>query len=128
MQQLKCLRHIDPHGHMHRKRASSVGSKAADHLGAIGEEGTQEDDSDTETIASNNTTGNQPRDYLSPLWIQDDILKRGEIEHLTQQEEMFWNDLIEKYLYPIDEDKAEKVLLRQNHEEDCEKYNLQIVL
>lgn len=94
---------------MHRKRASSVGSRVADHLGAIGEEGTHDEDSDTETVDSNDTAPHPPRHYLSPLWIHDEKLKNGRIETIPDHEELFWRDLIDKYLYPIDEDTAEKV-------------------
>ena len=36
-------------------------------------------------------------------------MKKGELESISMQEEQFWKDLLEKYLYPIDDDKAEKV-------------------
>ncbi|XP_043252423.1 chitin synthase chs-2 [Colletes gigas] len=102
---------LDPHGHASasRRRASSVGSRSADHLHAIGEEG-QECHSDTETVTSQHTEANREgSNFLSrPYWLSDDGLKKGEIEVLSLQEEQFWKDLLEKYLYPIDEDKAEK--------------------
>lgn len=105
---------MDPHGHTSgRKRASSVGSRTADHLGAIGEDPAEDDDcnSDTETVASQNTDGNRDGvNFLTrPYWLSDDGLKKGEVDVLSLQEEQFWKDLLEKYLYPIDEDKTEKV-------------------
>lgn len=107
-------RAVDPHGHASsRRRASSVGSRtAADTLGAIGEDPAedQECQSDTETVTSQNTDGNREgSNCLSrPYWLSDEGLKKGEIDVLSLQEELFWKDLLEKYLYPIDEDKAEK--------------------
>jgi chitin synthase len=89
-----------------------VGSRSADHLGAIGEDPAEEDgrDSETETIASQNTDNNREPGFPSrPYWLDDEGLKKGEVEVLSMQEELFWKDLLEKYLYPIDEDKAEKV-------------------
>ena len=104
---------MDPHAHISgRRRASSVGSRTADHLGAIGEDPAEDDgrDSETETVASQTTDGNREGNFLSrPFWLDDDGLKNGEVDVLNLQEEQFWKDLLEKYLYPIDEDKAEKV-------------------
>lgn len=96
-----------------RRRASSVGSRTADHLGAIGEDPAEDQDchSEAETVTSQNTEGNrEANNFLSrPYWLSDEGLKKGEIDVLSLQEELFWKDLLEKYLYPIDEDKAEKV-------------------
>ena len=107
------LRAVDPHGVTSRRRASSVGSRTADHLGAIGEDPAEDQDcqSEAETVTSQNTEGNREgSNFLSrPYWLSDDGLKKGEIDVLSLQEEQFWKDLLEKYLYPIDEDKAEKV-------------------
>lgn len=104
---------MDPHGVTNRRRASSVGSRTADHLGAIGEDPAEDQDchSEAETVTSQNTEGNrEANNFLSrPYWLSDEGLKKGEIDVLSLQEELFWKDLLEKYLYPIDEDKAEKV-------------------
>ena len=95
-----------------RRRASSVGSRSADQLGAIGEDPAEDDshDSDTETTASQNTEHNRDVGFPSrPYWLDDESLRTGEVDSISMQEELFWKDLLEKYLYPIDEDKAEKV-------------------
>lgn len=47
---------------------------------------------------------------MNPYWIEDKALKKGEVDFLPQAEIKFWQELLEKYLYPIDEDKNEKVL------------------
>ncbi|XP_014471699.1 PREDICTED: uncharacterized protein LOC106742874 isoform X1 [Dinoponera quadriceps] len=103
-------RAVDPHAG--RRRASSVGSRTADHLDAIGEDPAEDDNSnsETETVASQNTEANRNgSNFLSrPYWLNDEGLKKGEVDVLSMQEEQFWKDLLEKYLYPIDEDKAEK--------------------
>ena len=113
-------RGLDPHGagNSGRRRASSVGSRTADHLGAIGEDPAEDQDchSDTETVTSQNTEGNREgSNFLSrPYWLSDDGLKKGEVDVLSLQEELFWKDLLEKYLYPIDEDKAEKARIAKD--------------
>lgn len=45
----------------------------------------------------------------NPYWIEDSELKKGEVDFLSSAEIQFWKDLIDKYLYPIDQDKAEQV-------------------
>ena len=52
----------------------------------------------------------EKRDHLkNPLWIEDKALRKGKVDFLPANEVQFWNDLLAKYLFPIDEDKAEKV-------------------
>ncbi|KAK0162509.1 hypothetical protein PV327_006282 [Microctonus hyperodae] len=42
---------------------------------------------------------------VNPHWIQDPDIRKGGIEFLSREEELFWNRLIKKYLYPLDMDK-----------------------
>lgn len=52
----------------------------------------------------------EERDNLiNPYWLEDKALVRGVVDFLTGNEIQFWKDMLEKYLYPIDEDKAEQV-------------------
>ena len=44
-----------------------------------------------------------------PYWITDKILMRRKIDFLPETEIQFWNELIEKYLKPIDADKKKEV-------------------
>ncbi|XP_054721541.1 LOW QUALITY PROTEIN: chitin synthase chs-2-like [Uloborus diversus] len=44
-------------------------------------------------------------DLINPYWIEDKDLKRGEVEYLPTAEITFWNDLIDKYLFPIEQNK-----------------------
>lgn len=95
-----------------------MGSRTADHLGAIGEDPAEDGEaSDAETVTSLNTEGNRDgSNFLTrPYWLSDEGLKKGEVDVLSLQEEQFWKDLLEKYLYPIDDDKAEKVKRRANY-------------
>ena len=36
------------------------------------------------------------------------VFSRGEVDYLSGSEIAFWTDLIEKYLYPLDADKAKQ--------------------
>jgi len=47
-------------------------------------------------------------DDINPFWIEDKSLRKGPVAFLSAAEQQFWRDLIDKYLYPIDEDKDEK--------------------
>ena len=51
------------------------------------------------------------RDLLrNPLWIEDEMFAdKGTVELLSTKEIDFWNDLIKTYLFPLIEDKKEKV-------------------
>lgn len=104
---------MDPHGHVSgRRRASSVGSRA-DHLGAIGEDPDEEHNGESEAESEQSQDNERPHDghfpSSRPYWLSDEGLKNGEVDVLSMQEETFWKELLEKYLYPIDEDKTEKV-------------------
>ncbi|KAL7036519.1 hypothetical protein ACKWTF_008831 [Chironomus riparius] len=103
-------RHIDPHvGHHGRRRTASTGSKDH-HLGSVAEVASEEDSSSNEDSESDTSTAPQnERDFLTnPYWIEDAELKKGEVDFLSSAEVQFWKDLIDKYLYPIDQDKAEQ--------------------
>ncbi|XP_070509753.1 chitin synthase chs-2 isoform X2 [Chironomus tepperi] len=103
-------RHIDPHvGHHGRRRTASTGSKDH-HLGSVAEVASEEDSSSSEDSESDTSTAPQnERDFLTnPYWIEDADLKNGEVDFLSSAEIQFWKDLIDKYLYPIDQDKEEQ--------------------
>ena len=56
-------------------------------------------------------------ELINPYWIEDKDLKRGEVDYLSGPEIQFWKDLLDKYLYPIDENKEEQVSIGlTNHE------------
>ncbi|XP_063977240.1 chitin synthase chs-2 isoform X2 [Diachasmimorpha longicaudata] len=103
-------RAVDPHAHSAvRRRGSSAGSRGGDHLGPINEASQEghEDNSDSEESSVQEDIRRD--DNLSrPYWLTDAGLKKGEVDVLSMQEESFWKDLLAQYLYPIDEDKAEK--------------------
>lgn len=106
-------RHIDPHHHIHhgRRRTASTGSKDH-HLGSVAEVASEVDSSSNEESESESSTvPRNERDFLTnPYWIEDSELKKGEVDFLSSAEIQFWKDLIDKYLFPIDQDKAEQVI------------------
>lgn len=48
-------------------------------------------------------------DDINPYWIEDKDLKKGPVAFLSANENQFWKELIDKYLFPIDADKVEEV-------------------
>ncbi|XP_047000975.1 chitin synthase chs-2 isoform X1 [Schistocerca americana] len=109
---------LDPSGHVTgRRRTTSVNSKDH-HLGSLAEDPAEEDqihDEDSETEASE--PKQERDDNVNPLWIEDKALKKGEVDYISQAERQFWEELLEKYLYPIDEDKAEKARIAKDLKE-----------
>ncbi|EEB10859.1 chitin synthase, putative [Pediculus humanus corporis] len=100
-------RHVDPHAAASgRRRTTSTSSR--DHLHSHHEapEEDQEGEDDSETVSTE--PKNDRDDLMNPYWIEDKALKKGEVDFLPQAEIKFWQELLEKYLYPIDEDKDEK--------------------
>lgn len=103
---------VDPHGHAgghhSRRRTTSAGSREH-HLGSVAE-GTEDDTENSDSESSTVNNRDERRDFLiNPYWIEDHDLRKGEVDFLSSAELTFWKDMIDKYLYPIDQDKAEQV-------------------
>lgn len=79
------------------------------HLGVVAEDANEEsaEESDSETVST--APRNDRDDLVNPYWIEDPELRKGEVEYLSSTEIQFWKDLLAKYLFPIDENKEEKV-------------------
>ncbi|KAF7489320.1 Chitin synthase 8 [Sarcoptes scabiei] len=60
-----------------------------------------EDDDDDDRIVMRQ----ERDDSLNPYWIEDKDLKNGEVAYLHPAEILFWKDLLEKYLFPIEQNK-----------------------
>ncbi|XP_053696809.1 chitin synthase chs-2 [Sabethes cyaneus] len=106
-------KHVDPHAHHTRKRTASAGSKDH-HLGSVAEDTEDEDESDSET----STLQRNERDFLTnPYWIEDPDLKKGEVDFISSTEIQFWKDLIDQYLYPIDQNKEEQARIAHDLKE-----------
>ena len=73
-------------------------------------EGGESVDMDAEEDASHTTQPMAERDdLLNPFWMEDKKLGKGIVDFLSDHEEQFWDDLIEKYLFPIDANKIDQV-------------------
>ena len=74
----------------------------------------ESDDADNSTM----TEHREPRDDLiNPFWLEDKVFGRGEVDYLSGGEITFWKDLIEKYLYPLDEDKKREKKIAEDLKE-----------
>jgi len=60
-----------------------------------------DDESDVLTQVSATSSQDQSSFLISPYWLQDERLRRGVVDFLSNDEEEFWKDLIGKYLRPI---------------------------
>nr|QPN96974.1 chitin synthase 1 variant a [Riptortus pedestris] len=106
---------VDPHSQVVvRKRTASASSK--DHnLVALSEEPAEDDkDSEDSDTASTDEPREVRNDDINPYWIEDKDLKKGPVAFLSANEMQFWKDLLEKYLFPIDEDKDEKARIAKD--------------
>ncbi|XP_030374774.1 chitin synthase chs-2 isoform X1 [Scaptodrosophila lebanonensis] len=109
---------VDPHGHHTRhgrRRTTSSGSKDHHLLSSVAEKsGDESDESDSDTSAE----PKQERDFLTnPYWIEDPDVRKGEVDFLSSSEIQFWKDLIDKYLYPIDNDPVEQARIAKDLKE-----------
>nr|AAL38051.2 chitin synthase [Manduca sexta] len=111
---------VDPHG-IARSRKLSLGHRGStngDHqLNPLAEGPEEENDSDSDTGTSSTEPRERRDDLINPYWIEDPDLKRGEVDFLSPPEIQFWKDLLDKYLYPIDEDKDEKARISRDLKE-----------
>ncbi|XP_063901353.1 chitin synthase chs-2 isoform X2 [Zophobas morio] len=100
---------IDPSGHISRRRSMSASSRGDHHhLGAVTEEEGEESANETDSETVSTVPQNKRDDLVNPYWIEDPDVRKGEVEFLSSNEIQFWKDLLDKYLYPIDENKEEK--------------------
>lgn len=68
-----------------------------------------DDESDVLTQVSATSSQDQASFLISPYWLQDERLRRGVVDFLSNDEEEFWKDLIGKYLRPIETDEESQV-------------------
>lgn len=99
---------------MTRRRSISASSRGDHHhhnLHRLHENNEDEDDNMSDN--SSETLSTVPKekrdDLVNPYWIEDPDMSKGEVEYLSSTEIQFWKDLLDKYLYPIDENKSEQV-------------------
>ncbi|KAJ6216762.1 hypothetical protein RDWZM_007919 [Blomia tropicalis] len=96
--------HHTHHHHHHGRHNSESGTKDDDDS-----KSSVTDDSSLKLDDDDNVDIRHERDdLLNPYWIEDKDLNKGEVAYLHPAEIQFWKDLIEKYLYPIDNDKKQQ--------------------
>ncbi|XP_011705416.1 PREDICTED: uncharacterized protein LOC105460624 isoform X2 [Wasmannia auropunctata] len=72
-----------------------------------------DDESDVLTQVSITSSQDQSSYLISPYWLQDERLRRGIVDFLSNDEEEFWKDLIGKYLRPIESDEESQNKITQ---------------
>lgn len=75
----------------------------------------EDDESDVLTQVSATSSQDQSSFLISPYWLQDERIRKGEVDFLSNPEEEFWKDLIGKYLRPIESDDESQVRSIQHH-------------
>lgn len=110
---------VDPSGHASRKRSMSASSRHADHhhLSAVNEDAAEDASSESDSESTSTVPQNKRDDLVNPYWIEDPDVGKGEVEYLNSNELQFWKDLLEKYLYPLDENKEEKARIASDLKE-----------
>ncbi|XP_018393301.1 PREDICTED: uncharacterized protein LOC108772292 [Cyphomyrmex costatus] len=73
------------------------------------------DDDESDILTQESATSSQDRSsfLISPYWLQDERLRRGVVDFLSNDEEEFWKDLIGKYLQPIESDEESQNKITQ---------------
>ncbi|KAK3083083.1 hypothetical protein FSP39_013460 [Pinctada imbricata] len=130
----KCLCCPRPSGNEAEKRFAEVMAKLQDLEEAVSKpkQGEPKDVKDAETnvndgdIMSEEGKGKQPLEETgirynpifqssslpyeedTPFWIHDDDIGHGKIRYISKEEKAFWNDLIKKYLYPLQHNEKHK--------------------
>ncbi|XP_066155137.1 chitin synthase chs-2 isoform X1 [Euwallacea fornicatus] len=111
---------VDPTGHASRKRSMSASSRHGDHhhvLSAVDEDAAEDGSSESDSESTSTVPQNKRDDLVNPYWIEDPDVLKGEVEYLNSNELQFWKDLLEKYLYPLDENKEEKARIASDLKE-----------
>lgn len=88
----------------------SASSRHGDHhhLSAVNE-GEEDASSESDSESTSTVPQNKRDELINPYWIEDPDVGKGEVEYLSSNEMQFWKDLLAKYLFPLDENKEEKV-------------------
>ncbi|KYN13152.1 hypothetical protein ALC57_14659, partial [Trachymyrmex cornetzi] len=75
------------------------------------------DDNESDILTHESATSSQDRSsfLISPYWLQDERLRRGVVDFLSNDEEEFWKDLIGKYLQPIESDEESQRPMKSLH-------------
>ncbi|XP_067001405.2 chitin synthase chs-2 [Anabrus simplex] len=93
---------LDPIGHINgRTHKVSVNSRA-DHPGP-------------HAVTVTSEPKEERDDLVNPYWIDGDPeLKKGEVDYISTPEKLFWQDLIDKYLLPLDDNKEKRARIAKD--------------
>ncbi|KAI1291990.1 Chitin synthase 8 [Halotydeus destructor] len=110
-----------------KRKGSSMGHRArfSDNLSTVTENEEMDDEmngsiagSEASDDAHSSVSHKKDRNGLvDPYWVEDKGLRNGQVCFLPEQEINFWNELIEKYLFPIDNDKQQQAKVGQELKE-----------
>lgn len=70
------------------------------------EEPTVQDEYNFNFNTTKKTFDEKRDDLINPYWIDDEDLRHGQVQFAEDSEIKFWSDLIQKYLFPIEQNKA----------------------
>ncbi|KAF4529725.1 hypothetical protein B566_EDAN015354 [Ephemera danica] len=95
---------------------TSMNANKSEPLGALAEatQAEEEEQNVTHDLSSSEDestlaeTKQERDDLVNPYWMEDPDLKKGEVEFIASDEQQFWKDLIDKYLYPLDKNAEEQ--------------------
>lgn len=68
-----------------------------------------DEESDVLSHVSTSLSQDHSNFLISPYWLQDERMRRGDVNFLSNLEEEFWKNLIGKYLRPIETDEESQV-------------------
>ncbi|CAG0919230.1 unnamed protein product [Notodromas monacha] len=109
---------VDPHGQVVGRRRSFSRNSTRGHndpLGTVAENDQEEDNFDDNLTDTESDRLAEPKierdEMINPYWLEDSALRRAEYDTLPGPEVQFWNELIEKYLFPIDADKEKQKVI-----------------
>ncbi|XP_015517182.1 chitin synthase chs-2-like [Neodiprion lecontei] len=107
MQLMKIERVVEPQPHLPGRKFTMA---YADMMEPIEENSIEADqlDSESDTLSQDLEVHRERTFLVSPYWLEDESLQKGEVDFLSTQEEQFWKEILDEYLFPIDEDQAEK--------------------
>ena len=66
-----------------------------------------------ENSTNQDEKGEKPDDPENPDWLRCEDLSLGNKERLTEDENTFWNDFIEKYLKPLERNEKQEKMVTQ---------------
>ncbi|XP_013390586.1 uncharacterized protein LOC106158988 isoform X2 [Lingula anatina] len=124
----------DEEADSHSHGRTRVGSNSSARLSAVPEDEVLEDQPSNILSPASPSDNEAPYDHVqrddmfNPYWAENKDLGNNKIVHLKQNEVVFWKDLIKKYLYPLESDKAHQEQVAKDLKELRNKVTLGIFI